>query len=440
MLSGRSPPTIPSGRLRPAGPQLGSGAPSSLEVDGTVAAVIPYLEVAAVPAPRPAAAVAALVLGLTGTLILTAQPGAKAATVKKKDTSVCKRIGTTRARCLAIRVDHLRRGRVRHESAPVGYGPADLAKAYELPSTGAGQTVAIVDAYDDPQAEHDLAVYRSYYGLPACTTANHCFRKVDQTGGRSYPEADSGWSEEISLDLDMVSATCPLCHILLVEASSASMANLGASVNEAVALGADAVSNSYGGPDASDRSYGRYYHHPGVAVTASAGDGGYGVSYPASSKWVTAVGGTTLTRNSSSRGFTESAWVDSGSGCSTRNATTWQSASTTGCLGRAVADVSAVADPNTGVAVYDSYTDQGVNGWLTFGGTSASSPIIAAVYALAGDTSTINDASALWVHHTGLHDVTRGSNGTCTTSPWCTARRGWDGPTGWGTPSGVSAF
>lgn len=285
---------------------------------------------------------------------------------------VCKHAGTARARCFAIRVDHLARGRVRHEATPVGYGPSDLQAAYALPgaTAGDGETVAIVDAYDDPTAEADLAVYRSQFHLAPCTTADGCFRKIDERGGSDYPEADPGWSEEISLDLDMVSATCPRCHILLVEADSASMANLGAAVKAAVAQGANAVSNSYGGPDAKDSTYGRYYHHAGVAVTASAGDDGYGVSYPASSKWVTAVGGTTLRRATSARGFAETAWSESGSGCSTLNATTWQPADTTGCTGRAVADVAAVADPATGVAVYDSTPYETAVGWLTFGGTS----------------------------------------------------------------------
>jgi subtilase family serine protease len=394
------------------------------------------------PIARPAAAVAALVLALSGAACLApsgAAHAASAAKTVKKDRSICKHVGRTRARCFAIRLDKVKAGRIHHATAPTGYGPADLQKAYELPNTGAGQTVAIVDAYDDPAADHDLAVYRSHYGLPACTSANGCFRKVSQTGGSHLPSADGGWAEEESLDLDMVSAACPECHILLVEATTASMASLGAAVDEAVALGANAVSNSYGGPDAKDSTYGRYYHHAGVAITASAGDSGYGVSYPASSRYVTAVGGTTLTPSSSSRGFTESAWGDSGSGCSTDNTASWQS-TTTGCKGRAVADVSAVADPNTGVAVYDSYPFDGASGWLTFGGTSASSPIIAAVYALAGNAPTIADASAIWAHHTGLHDVTKGSNGSCATKQWCAARKGWDGPTGWGTPNGVTDF
>jgi hypothetical protein len=377
---------------------------------------------------------------------LLSGPIASAAPVKAKttteDTSVCKHAHHARSRCFAIRVDHVRKGRVRHESSPVGYGPSALQSAYSLPSStdGSGQTVAVIDGYDDPSAAHDLAVYRAQFGLPACTTASGCFRKVDQTGGHDYPAADGGWSEEISLDLDMVSAVCPNCHLLLVEATTTSMANLGAAVDTAVRLGANAVSNSYGGPDASDHDYGRYYHHKGVAITASAGDSGYGVSYPASSKWVTAVGGTTLTRSSSARGFTESAWADSGSGCSSENTTTWQDASTTGCAGRAVADVSAVADPVTGVAVYDSYAYQGTSGWLEFGGTSASSPIIAAVYALAGNTADVKSGAYLWANHSGLRDITRGSNGTCDTKQWCNARSGWDGPTGWGTPDGLTAF
>jgi subtilase family serine protease len=368
-------------------------------------------------------------------------PAATGGKTVKKDAVVCKHAHNVRARCFAIRVDRVRKGRVRHSDSPVGYGPKDLQSAYSLPAgKGAHQTVAVVDGYDDPSAAHDLAVYRAQFGLPACTTSNGCFRKVDQSGGRDYPEADGGWGQEISLDVDMVSAACPHCRILLVEATTTSMANLGAAEDTAVRLGADAVSNSYGGPDATDRDYGRYYHHSGVAITASAGDDGYGVSYPASSKWVTAVGGTTLKRSSAARGFSETAWSGSGSGCSTQNSAGWQPESATGCMGRAVSDVSAVADPTTGVAVYDSFAFQGTSGWLTFGGTSASSPIIAAVYALAGNTAGVDDGSYLWAHHSGLRDVTSGSNGSCATSQWCHARRGWDGPTGWGTPDGTAGF
>ena len=379
------------------------------------------------------------------TLIGLAAPATTAvATTTTQEVSVCKHAPRGRVGCFAIRLDRYSSGRVRHATTPVGYGPADIAAAYNLPtdSAGDGMTVAIVDAYDDPASEADLATYRTQFGLPSCTTSDGCFRKVDQDGGTSYPVVDEGWAQEISLDLDMVSAACPQCHILLVEATSAAQSNLGRAVNTAVRLGADAVSNSYGGADASDSSYGRYYHHPGVAITVSAGDSGYGVSYPASSKWVTAVGGTTLHRSSRARrGFSESAWDSSGSGCSDRNTTTWQDTTMTGCTGRAVADISVVADPATGVAVYDSLAFQETSGWLTFGGTSAGAPIIAGAFALAGNTADVDDGSYVWSHHTGgVNDVRSGSNGTCPTERWCDAGYGWDGPTGWGSPNGTSAL
>jgi subtilase family serine protease len=327
-------------------------------------------------------------------------------------------------------------------ATPSGYGPSDLQSAYKLPSAtaGSGQTVAIVDAYDDPTAESDLAVYRSQYGLSACTTANGCFRKVNQTGGTSYPRTNGGWAEEISLDLDMVSAVCPNCHILLVEATSSSFANLGTAVNTAASLGADAISNSYGGSDASDANYGSYYNHPGIAVTVSSGDSGYGAEYPASSHYVTAVGGTSLSKASNTRGWSETAWSGAGSGCSQYNtALSGQASFNTGCSLRAVADVSAIADPNTGVSVYDSTAYQGYVGWLVFGGTSVSSPIIASVYALAGNAGSI-DNNYPYAHSGSLFDVTSGSNGTCSPTQLCTGRTGWDGPTGLGTPNGVGAF
>ncbi|MFF4630423.1 S53 family peptidase [Streptomyces griseorubiginosus] len=342
------------------------------------------------------------------------------------------------------------RGVTPKATTPTGYGPSDLRSAYGLTaaaaSGGTGATVAIVDAYNDPNAESDLATYRSYYGLPACTTANGCFKKVSQTGSTtSLPSSDAGWSEEISLDLDMVSAIAPNAHILLVEATSPTMANLGKSVNEAVALGAKFVSNSYGGSESSsDTSYdSSYFNHPGVAITVSAGDSGYGAEYPAASKYVTSVGGTALSTASNARGWTESVWKTSstegtGSGCSTYDAKpTWQT--DTGCTKRMISDVSAVADPATGVSVYDSY---GITaGWYTFGGTSAAAPIIASVYALAGTPGSSDyPAQYPYKHTSALNDVTSGNNGTCTTSYFCTARTGYDGPTGWGTPEGVSAF
>ncbi|MGW2050346.1 S53 family peptidase [Streptomyces sp. NPDC001858] len=340
-------------------------------------------------------------------------------------------------------------------ATPSGYGPSDLQDAYGLTdaaaNNGDGETIAVVDAYDDPNAAADLAKYRAYYGLPACTVANGCFKKVSQTGSTtSLPTADSGWAEEESLDLDMASAVCPNCNILLVEATSSSMANLGKAVNEAVTLRAKFVSNSYGGSESSsDTSYdSSYFKHPGVAITVSAGDEGYGAEYPAASKYVTSVGGTALSESSSTtRGWTEQVWNTSstegtGSGCSAYDAKpTWQT--DTGCAKRTVSDVSAVADPATGVSVYDSY---GVTaGWYTFGGTSASAPITAAVYALAGTPGSSDYPAAYPYAAAGtsaLNDVTSGSNGTCSAgaSYLCTARSGYDGPTGVGTPQGTEAF
>jgi subtilase family serine protease len=326
-----------------------------------------------------------------------------------------------------------------------GLVPADLQAAYGLTATtaGTGQTVAIVDAYDDPNAEADLATYRRTFGLAPCTTANGCFQKVDQNGGTRYPRANASWAQEISLDLDMVSAACPNCKILLVEASSATVANLGAAVNTAAILGATAISNSYGGAEFSqEKNYESYYHHPGVAVTVSSGDAGYGAEYPAASQYVTAVGGTSLTRNAStSRGFTETAWSGAGSGCSAYiPKPTFQIDA--GCAHRSIADVAAVADPNTGVAVYDSYAYAGRKGWMVFGGTSVAAPLVASVYALAANHADINDASWPYTHSTALFDVVSGSNGTCAVAVayLCKAGQGYDGPTGLGAPNGVGAF
>ena len=342
-------------------------------------------------------------------------------------------------------------GTVAPAVTPSGYGPTDLQSAYNLPSAtaGSGQTVAIVDAYDDPNAESDLAVYRSNFGLAACTTANGCFRKVNQSGGTKAPRANSGWAQEISLDLDMVSAACPNCHILLVEATSSSLTNLGTAVNTAAVLKATEISNSYGGNESSsDLSYDTsYFNHPGIPITVSSGDSGYGVQYPAASQYVTSVGGTALSRALNTRGWSESVWSNSatqgaGSGCSAYDPQTgWQSSvsNITGapCAKRAVADVSAVADPNTGVAVYDTYGTS--NGWLVFGGTSVASPLIAAVYALAGNAASVTYGAYPYAHTSALNDVTTGQTATCGTT-LCTGTTGWDGPTGLGTPNGTAGF
>ncbi|MDE3065585.1 MAG: S53 family peptidase [Acidobacteriota bacterium] len=341
-------------------------------------------------------------------------------------------------------------GQVVPNAAPSGYAPSDLQSAYGLTSAsstaGTGQTIGIVDAYNDPTVESDLGTYRAQFGLGACTSQSGCLTVVNQSGGSTLPRNDGGWAQEISLDVDMASAICPKCKILLVEASSASMANLGAAVDEAVALGATVISNSWGGrASRSDSTYDTYFDHSGVAITASSGDSGYGAQYPAASPYVTAVGGTTLLQVTGGRGWSETAWSGSGSGCSKYDAQpSWQSslsALTSVCDHRAIADVSATADPAHGVAVFDSFQYRGVSGWLVFGGTSVSSPIIASIYALAGNASGVSDGSTPYTLGTSanLNDVTSGSNGHCR-NLLCTAGTGWDGPTGLGTPSGTGAF
>ena len=267
---------------------------------------------------------------------------------------------------------------------------------------------------------------------------------MSQTGSTSkYPAGNSGWALEISLDVQTVRSICQSCHILLVEANSATDANLGAAENEAASLGAVAISNSWGGSEFSGEASAdaSYFNHPGIAITASSGDSGYGVEWPAASPNVTAVGGTTLNLDSSGSYLSESAWSGGGSGCSTQEAKpTWQ---TDPCSHRTVVDVAADADPNTGAAVYDSVPYSGQSGWFQVGGTSLASPIIASTYALAGANGTnVSSASIPYSHagSSGLHDVTNGSNGSCSPSYLCTAGPGFDGPTGLGTPNGTSAF
>jgi subtilase family serine protease len=399
----------------------------------------------------PASAATVAVTGSTATAITTAtatttSTSASAQHAKDYVRSCAAPTHSDQMACLALRRTDVPARRATAVPAAVsGYGPSDLTSAYNLPSGGgAGQTVGIVDAQDDPNAESDLAAYRSNFGLPACTSANGCFRKIDENGGTNYPTADTGWSGEISLDLDMVSAVCPQCHIVLVEANSANMGDLGTAVNQAVAQGAKFVSNSYGGSeDSSDTSSdSSYFDHPGVAITASTGDSAYGAEYPATSQYVTAVGGTSLTRGGGTRGWSESVWDTSategtGSGCSAYDPKpSWQH--DTGCSTRMEADVSAVADPATGVAVYQTY---GGSGWSVYGGTSAASPIVASVWALAGAPNAGDMAAQYPYNHTSsFNDVTTGSNGTCSPAYFCTAQAGYDGPTGWGTPNGTSGF
>lgn len=332
-------------------------------------------------------------------------------------------------------------GKPRATALPSGYGTVDFKTAYRLTSNGTAVTVAIVDAYNDPNIESDLGVYSRTYGLPSCTTANGCFKKVNQTGGTSYPTTNAGWSLEIALDVETVHAVCPNCKILLVEATTNSFANLLKAEDYAVAH-ASVVSNSWGGSEFSGETgsaYDNHFNHIGHAITFSSGDGGYGAEYPASSQYVTAVGGTTLSLNANRTRKTETVWSGAGSGCSAYEPKpTWQH--DTGCVRRTVADVSADANPNTGAAVYDTVHYQGRSGWFKVGGTSLASPIIAAVYALAGNAASTDDGSYPYSHTGSLFDVTSGSNGSCGGLYLCTGKVGYDGPTGRGTPNGTGGF
>jgi subtilase family serine protease len=413
------------------------------------------------------------------------------------------------------------------ESGPSeGLTPAQLASAYgyEPTSGGSGQTVAIVDAYNDPAIEEDLATFDAEYGIPACTKGNGCFTKVSQTGSAtSLPAADeTGWSLEIALDVETVHSTCPNCKILLVEAENSAFTNLAAAVNEAVALGATEVSNSYGGPETElGARVAAAYNHPGVVISAASGDEGYydwtelneeraykelsgelgeelneGIStpgvpnLPATFPSVVAVGGTTLNLTGEGTRESETVWNGdgpededggqdqgaTGGGCSTLFAAEpWQQQApgyaATNCAGKRLsADVSAVANPLTGFAVYDSYDCgfyceiQGYgDGWSTIGGTSLSTPFISALYALAGGSDGVSYPSLTLYGHLGdpssAYDVTEGGNGFCDQNGFacgantsfaadvdcegttaCNAVPGFDGPSGVGTPNGLGLF
>jgi hypothetical protein len=378
-----------------------------------------------------------------------------------------------RAACTAMRlVPAGARPAVTYREPFPGFLTAEaLHAAYSLPGETASstlQTVAVIDAFDDPTAEADLGVYDERFHLPACTTANGCFRKVNQEGQASpLPREEGEWASEASIDVQMAHAICQSCRVLLVEADDESFANLGTAVNAAVNAGATEISNSYAGqeePAAAGVFTGynsAYYDHPGVVLTASSGDCGYlnegclgkagAANFPASSPDVVAVGGTTLTDGEGA--WESTVWGEGGSGCSQIFAAPpWQSVvadfSATGCgEQRSVADVAAIGDPETGVDVYDSTPEYpgGPTGWGVWGGTSVSSPIVAAEFALAGGAHGVPYPAATLYSHAGeagaLYDVVSGGNGSCAEGDTsCRAAVGFDGPSGVGSPVGLSAF
>lgn len=342
---------------------------------------------------------------------------------------------TTVAQCMGLKL-----ATPLSTTAPVGgFAPLDLRAAYNLTSAatlGSGQTVAVVVAYDNPYLASDLAAYRAYYGLPACTTASGCLKIVVEGNKNTKPAAVAAWAQETSLDVEMISALCPLCKIIVAEALTNKVSDLASTVDTAVSDGATVVSNSYATSESGATSSESHWNHAGVPMTAGAGDSGYGVGFPASSRYVTAVGGTTLTRNSSG-GFTNSVWGGTGSGCSASiPKPSWQK--DTGCKYRTVNDLSVVADPHTGVAVYSYY----IGGWGVFGGTSVGAPLVAAMYALAGNGKTLGIANASYLYSHGTWaPVQTGSDGTCSVAYLCTAvASGFSGPAGVGSPSGLAAF
>jgi hypothetical protein len=388
-----------------------------------------------------------------------------------------------------------------------GLTPSDLATAYGFSSTatGTGQTVAIVDAFDDPTIEPNLQTFDSQYGLLACTTANGCFKKVNQTGASSpLPVTNTGWANEIALDVETVHSVCQNCKILLIEANDNSWANLEAAENEAATLKATEITNSFGGVSVPGSTDLAAFNHPGIVITVSTGDDGYysfdqfsGANlpeYPASANTVVAVGGTSLYLGQTATRQSETVWNDNGTrdyfqrqlgrplgatggGCSTTvPAQGWQT-NVSGWSGtvcgthRLPADVSSDADYLTG---FDTYNTTGGSGWGTWGGTSFSSPTVAALFALAGGAHGVSYPALTLYGHLGsssLYDVTVGGNGWCGgegaaacgdpntlgsgvldcdypatgTTPSvgdraCDAVVGYDGPTGVGTPKGLGAF
>ncbi len=333
-----------------------------------------------------------------------------------------------------------------------GLSPANLRSAYGLTSAseadGSGQTIAVIDAYDDATAETDMNHYREKYGIPACGSG--CFTKVNQEGGTAEhgEKFSEEWIGETSLDLDMVSAICPNCHILLVEANNEQPLSLLASDNEAVKLGATELSDSWAFPETGSYTEDNsYVDHPGIPIAAAGGDQGYEVKFPASSPYVIAVGGTILQKASNSRGWEETAWPYTGSGCSKyQPKPSWQTASPS-CAYRTTNDVAADASRETSVSVYDSYypLEENREHWGYGDGTSAATPIVASTMALANAyTKSLPGAEALYLealqNGTGvLDDIVSGSNGSCGGSYLCTAGVGYDGPTGlgslWGVPT-----
>ncbi|HET7013330.1 MAG TPA: S8 family serine peptidase [Streptosporangiaceae bacterium] len=340
-------------------------------------------------------------------------------------------------------------GATGQRSEPHGLTAREIEAAYRLPvSRNSHQTVAVSIAFHTPHLAQYLATYRHQMGLPPCTVKSGCFRQVNQQGKALPLEPDgsfSGWDLEADLDVSMISVSCPPCKIIVIEAKQPSLADLAATDNTAARLGANVISNSYGArEDGLAMTFAKSYDHPGRITVASSGDDGYtAAQFPANLTTVTAAGGTTLARAHTTRGWWERAWLTPGlgagsSGCSAYvPKPAWQHDHH--CQGRTTTDISAVAD---NIPIYD----QTYGGWVTVAGTSVSAPLISGIYGLAGNVSTIKPGYA-YRHRQYLFDVTQGSNALsesakngCGGDYLCVARKGYDAPTGLGTPNGIKAF
>lgn len=417
-------------------------------------------------AGRWAVGTAALALILSGTATtlasgapITSAAGMSAATLHGRvvpagtgSMQICPQVSAQLAHCTAIGLTVAPGSHVLYHTPELtaGLTPADIQAAYNLPANaGKGQTIAVIEAGDYKHIDSDLAVFRSQYDLSPCTEKNGCLQVVNQDGGSTLPPRRIGWSFETALDVDAVSAACPNCNILVVEANDSHRKNLAISNATAASMGAVAVSNSWKAPEfkgMDNPRFAKYFDNPGVAFMASSGDGGHTdqvtIGYPAGLTHVLAIGGTYLAQSSDKRGWTETAWSGAGSACGVYvKKPSWQKDK--GCKMRSTSDVSADASPASGLAIYHT-NPSGKGGWYVFGGTSLSSPLIAAIFGLAGNTKQLGAhiAQHLYANAKHLYDVTEGSNGTCPKQYTyiCQAGPGYDGPTGLGTPHGVKAF
>lgn len=331
-------------------------------------------------------------------------------------------------------------------ATPSGYGPAVIAKAYGFTTGGGtGETIAIVDAFGDPAITSDLATFDSEYGLPCAS----CFKKVNQSGGTTYPRSTAGWDLETSLDVEWAHALAPKAHVLLVEANTNSDASLFSAVSYAASQ-ASYVSMSWGGPEtSSETTLDSYFLKTGVSFFAASGDTHSEVIYPSSSPDVVSVGGTTLNVKSTGAWSSETAWSTAGGGCSRYESAsppqatypTYDQANAT-CAGkRAAPDISLDANPSTGVAVYDSVTVTGLTGWIQVGGTSASTVMVASH---AAETGNVVDAARVYGTSLKIYNVTTGSNGhPCETGyNLCTGLGSWNTAVGTvrSAPAGTLRF